>query len=641
MTIQEATKLLELPDHATPKQVDARFLELRTKLEERIALALTPGLKAKYQEGLASISEARRVLLAGETSGPVDTGQAAQLLGVSADDTVDEIVARAAEMTAQLEERLLKAPTPGLESRYREALVEIEQARDVLLGTSAVRPTTPASQVPPSIEAASIVRPSRRRPLVWAGTVAVLVLAGVFAVLHFRNQEAGRQQAAAEAATAAQAEIARQAAEVAETTRLAEQERAAARERERERKIEAEAAAEQKRLAARVEELRGRLAAALVGWERAERSLRETEQELADLRSEPSPVHPARQAEFTARHAALEDMGQWLRGYLAEHPARKHRRRAEEALTDGRLKEAATATEALAGELDNLEETIQSESERRLSITGSAEITSEPVGLDWELTDGAGKTWRGQTPTVLGEITPGPARVIFSRPSWPEVRRNVEIHRHQQAAASAVFSPGAVNLMSRPAGATVRREGTVLGTTPLKLEGLPPASQTYDLELAGYLPATVSGQIRENQTLELSATLKRRITEADYPVVYFYRPGAFSGMAVGVRVFLSGQLAGELGNRSHVAVRLKPGRHRFALEWWGGRTSDFAAEFAPNQTYYFLTALDDATKVKLTTEKGIGYAVRSEAEGLADIAKSRGEATPRLLPVEPEVPYLQ
>ena len=47
MTPAEASRLLDLPDHATPDQLEARFTELRTKLEEKIGNAPTPGLKAK------------------------------------------------------------------------------------------------------------------------------------------------------------------------------------------------------------------------------------------------------------------------------------------------------------------------------------------------------------------------------------------------------------------------------------------------------------------------------------------------------------------------------------------------------------------------------------------------------------------
>ena len=52
----EATKLLDVPADASPEQLEARFHELRSKLEDKIAKAPTPGLKAKYRESLEEIT---------------------------------------------------------------------------------------------------------------------------------------------------------------------------------------------------------------------------------------------------------------------------------------------------------------------------------------------------------------------------------------------------------------------------------------------------------------------------------------------------------------------------------------------------------------------------------------------------------
>lgn len=62
MSPTEATKLLDLPADATPEQVEARFLELRRKLEEKIAHAPTSGLQAKYRETLGLVTIAFETL---------------------------------------------------------------------------------------------------------------------------------------------------------------------------------------------------------------------------------------------------------------------------------------------------------------------------------------------------------------------------------------------------------------------------------------------------------------------------------------------------------------------------------------------------------------------------------------------------
>ena len=65
----EAAKLLDLPADATPDQLEARFNELRRKLEDKIARAPTPGLQAKYRESLAEITTAFETLTLAADSG--------------------------------------------------------------------------------------------------------------------------------------------------------------------------------------------------------------------------------------------------------------------------------------------------------------------------------------------------------------------------------------------------------------------------------------------------------------------------------------------------------------------------------------------------------------------------------------------
>ena len=65
----DAAKLLEVAPDAPPEQIESRFLELRAKLEDKIAKAPTPGLKEKYRETLAEITTAFETLaLAADSS---------------------------------------------------------------------------------------------------------------------------------------------------------------------------------------------------------------------------------------------------------------------------------------------------------------------------------------------------------------------------------------------------------------------------------------------------------------------------------------------------------------------------------------------------------------------------------------------
>ena len=63
MTMNDAARLLELSPDASPEELEARFNELRARLEDKIAKAPTPGLKAKYRESLDEITTAFETLV--------------------------------------------------------------------------------------------------------------------------------------------------------------------------------------------------------------------------------------------------------------------------------------------------------------------------------------------------------------------------------------------------------------------------------------------------------------------------------------------------------------------------------------------------------------------------------------------------
>lgn len=58
MTIDEASKLLELAPGSTPEQIETRFNDLRARLEDRLVKAPTPALKDKYRRSLNEVTKA-------------------------------------------------------------------------------------------------------------------------------------------------------------------------------------------------------------------------------------------------------------------------------------------------------------------------------------------------------------------------------------------------------------------------------------------------------------------------------------------------------------------------------------------------------------------------------------------------------
>jgi TPR repeat protein len=108
MTPTESAKLLGLEPGATPEQAEARFLELRARLEEKIGRAPTPGLKEKYRATLTSVTEAFEsfALAADSSSLPVLRQFEPAGSASSARTAATVVISPAATATAEV------APTP-------------------------------------------------------------------------------------------------------------------------------------------------------------------------------------------------------------------------------------------------------------------------------------------------------------------------------------------------------------------------------------------------------------------------------------------------------------------------------------------------------------------------------------------------
>ncbi|MDZ4797703.1 MAG: hypothetical protein SGI92_06035, partial [Bryobacteraceae bacterium] len=200
MTPPDAAKLLELPLDATPEQLEARFLELRSKLEDKIAKAPTPGLKAKYRESLAQMTEAFETLT------------------LAADSSTLPV---------------LKKQEAGDRSQKPEHQTGV---------------TAPAQSAPPN-QKSKIQNPKPGKEFLIVAIIAVLVLAGGgWFIMKTRAENAERANVEAAAKAEAQAEKARQESQFSA--------------------------------------LRAAQAEAKIRWETAERELSAAERRLSELKSD-------------------------------------------------------------------------------------------------------------------------------------------------------------------------------------------------------------------------------------------------------------------------------------------------------------------------------------------------------------------
>jgi TonB family protein len=181
---------------------------------------------------------------------------------------------------------------------------------------------------------------------------------------------------------------------------------------------------------------------------------------------------------------------------------------------------------------------------------GTLELTTEPASVAYEVRPAnsllvlpeARRT--GRTPDTLADLTPGEYTVTFVRDGWMPHSANVTVERNGTAQAKWSFPNGIVKITSKPAGATVTRDGVNLGVTPLTIGDLVPGDVTYQVTLPGYAPDQVTGHIVGGEVVELVAQLDKWdhislaseldqqpkvIATAQPKIPYEYRQGNKSG----------------------------------------------------------------------------------------------------------------
>jgi len=142
-------------------------------------------------------------------------------------------------------------------------------------------------------------------------------------------------------------------------------------------------------------------------------------------------------------------------------------------------------------------------------VNGIVSITSDPPGADM-LIDGIP---HGRTPLRI-ELPARSHELIARLDGWPVERQALSVDGEHENSAHFVFANGSAKITSAPGGATVLANGRALGQTPLVIEGVKPGDVTYELQLAGYKPASVSGKVKPQQQTFLAMRLEKSVGPA-------------------------------------------------------------------------------------------------------------------------------
>ena len=505
MTPAEAARILEVAPDATPEQLEARFLELRRKLEDKIAKAPTPGLQAKYRESLTQITTAFEMLV------------------LAADSSTLPMLSKPAAA----------AVDPG----------------------SKAGPAAPAATAQRVPEGAKKKKSSSEFAAV-ALIAVVLLGGGGWYVMKTRAEQAEQARLAAEAKLAAEVKAAQEAAAAA----------ALAAERAR-----------------RASQLRTELATSKVAWEALENRLREAERRTSEAKSEFRSFRdgPAwKKAELSAMAHRQELFSSWLNEHMAQHPAKIERARAEQLLSDNLLDEAAEAVEGMRAEIELLQANLPSIASAVIEDTGQATIRSKPKGIKFVFTDSYGRSTEGVTPAKLealplsnvvdpryygdaggdgvrvGEFTVEPS-VRFIRQGWKDVVASGR-SSFTDWEFDAEFPEGSLTISSTPSGipftATNELGWQVTGKTPATVPGIPPGRVQVTLSRAGFGNVSRSFDVEAGKVLA-PAPIDQRSQELQIAVA-----------EAKAKIFVDGKL---VGSGAASVTDLAPGEHKLQLELEG------------------------------------------------------------------------
>lgn len=144
---------------------------------------------------------------------------------------------------------------------------------------------------------------------------------------------------------------------------------------------------------------------------------------------------------------------------------------------------------------------------------GSLDLDSQPAGMAFELVSaepGFGVK-QGSAPALLRDLPTGAYTLRGVHPVLGETQVAVQIRRLAKESVTLRLPYTAVNLTTKPAGATVKEGEKVLGKTPYSASPVKPGRTVYELSLAGFKPVTLPANLENGRAFAQEVVLQRLI----------------------------------------------------------------------------------------------------------------------------------
>jgi hypothetical protein len=157
-----------------------------------------------------------------------------------------------------------------------------------------------------------------------------------------------------------------------------------------------------------------------------------------------------------------------------------------------------------------LRQSVDVDREKPASVTlvfalGRVPVSSDPPGAEIFL----GGISQGRTPLTLN-LPVGPQDLSARYRDWPESIKTITIRAGENPPVDFAFHTGSVKITSAPTGASVIGGGAPLGQTPLLIDEVAPGPVRYELRLAGYKQAFVTGTVAPGGQAFLATRLDRK-----------------------------------------------------------------------------------------------------------------------------------
>lgn len=340
MSPVEAAALLEISLDSTPDQIEARFLELRAKLEEKIGKAPTPGLKDKYRRSLEEVTTAFEALT------------------LAADSSTLPVLKRASASTPVAD---AKSPPP--------------------LPGKTLKPSDPG--VHDSIAAAPSSTPAKKKKhsskeFIVVALVAIALLGGGgWFVLKTRSDAEEKVRQAALAKEEAEALLIR---------------------------------------------LRSQYAESKVRWESVEKDLPESQRRLSELKGDlrnTKELDDYAKKDLQTAYAAQDSWVGWLGPFIQKSTVKTELAKLESFLAGKAAEEAKEAGATLARLLTNAEKEFSENRAMLLATTGTVQVKTATPGAKLRIRDAYGRVMDLETPWQ-GTLPPGDTYIVVSRTGWAD-----------------------------------------------------------------------------------------------------------------------------------------------------------------------------------------------------------------------------